>query len=97
MNEKIEILNNNIKEKEIEINKLNSELKDKEILIKEEQINSLIKINSSELSKEDFTKKINELQSFISQIKEEENEDSMEKKMKKRRGKKKKKKRKKMR
>ena len=69
LNEKIEILNNNIKEKEIEINKLNSELKDKEILIKEEQINSLIKINSSELSKEDFTKKINELQSFISQIK----------------------------
>ena len=78
LNEKIEILNNNIKEKEIEINKLNSELKDKEILIKEEQINSLIKINSSELSKEDFTKKINELQSFISQIKKELSENKIE-------------------
>ena len=62
------------KDKENKIKKLLEELKDKEILIKEEQINSLIKINSAELKqekKEDFNKKINELQSFITKIKKE--------------------------
>jgi len=67
-------LNNDNKDKENKIKKLLEELKDKEILIKEEQINSLIKINSAELKqekKEDFNKKINELQSFITKIKKE--------------------------
>ena len=67
-------LNNDNKDKESKIKKLLEELKDKEILIKEEQINSLIKINSAELKqekKEDFNKKINELQSFITKIKKE--------------------------
>ena len=71
MNKKLDKLKNNIKDKESKIKKLLEELKDKEILIKEEQINSLIKINSSEIKKEDFTKKIDELQFFISNMKKE--------------------------
>ena len=77
-NEKIEKLNNDIKEKDSKIKQLISDLKDKEILIKEEQINSLIKINNSENKKEDFNKKINELQSFISQMKKELSENKSE-------------------
>ena len=67
-------LNKDNKDKENKIKKLMEELKDKEILIKEEQINTLIKINSAELKqeqKEDFNKKINELQTFITKIKKE--------------------------
>ena len=71
LNKKIDKINKDVKEKEFKIKRLLEELKDKEILIKEEQINSLIRINSTEIKKEDFTKKINEHQSFISQIKKE--------------------------
>ena len=71
LNKKIDKINKDVKEKEFKIKRLLEELKDKEILIKEEQINSLIRINSTEIKKEDFTKKINEHQSFISQIKQE--------------------------
>ena len=71
LNKKIDKINKDVKEKEFKIKRLLEELKDKEILIKEEQINSLIRINSTEIKKEDFTKKINEHQSFITQIKKE--------------------------
>ena len=78
LNKRINKLNIEVKEKENKIKKLLEDLKDKEILIKEEQINSLIKINNSELKKEDFPKKINELQTFISNMKKELDENKKE-------------------
>ena len=78
LSNKIEKLNTDIKERDSKINKLVSDLKDKEILIKEEQINSLIKMNSKEIPKEDDNKKINELQSFITQMKKELSENKEE-------------------
>ena len=78
LNKIIDKLNIDLKEKETKLKKILEDLKDKEILLKEEQINSLIKINNSELKKEDFPKKINELQSFISNMKKELSENKKE-------------------
>ena len=76
---RIENLNNELHDKEYKIKKLVTDIKDKEISIKEEQINTLIKSsNSSEIKKDDLTKRINDLQGFITGMKKEIEKDKKE-------------------
>ena len=75
----IENLNNELHDKEYKIKKLITDIKDKEISIKEEQINTLIKSsNSSELKNDDFTKRITDLQGFVTGMKKEIEKDKKE-------------------
>ena len=76
---RIENLNNELHDKEYKIKKLITDIKDKEISIKEEQINTLIKSsNSSEIKKDDFTKRITDLQGFVTGMKKEIEKDKKE-------------------